>query len=210
MIDYKNGKIYTIRHKQDSSLVYVGCTCQDLYKRFYQHKLGYTNPNHQMYGLKLYTKMREDDNIDNWYIELHLYYPCNKKEELIKKEDEVMREIATLNNLPGEKKYIRIQKKRIENSKQHWIDRNRSSIIEYHKEYNERNKQRIKEIGEQRVTCDCGLVCRKDQIQRHSRSNKHTKRLNELTQEEKDKTKDIQEKEKKEKNVEEKNTIEIS
>jgi ribosomal protein S25 len=40
------------------------------------------------------------------------------------------------------------------------------------------------------------LVCRKDQIPRHSRTNKHTKRLKEMTQEEKDKTKEIQEKEK--------------
>ena len=197
MLDYKNGKIYTIRHKQDSSLVYVGSTCQDLYKRFYQHKLAFKNPNCEIYGIKLYTKMREDDYIDNWYIELHSYYACNNKEELIKREGEVMREISTLNTIIGEKQYIRKQTKIIEdNKKQQWKIKNRPLVLEYHKEYNECNKQKIKEIGEQRVTCDCGLVCRKDQIPRHSRTNTHTKRLKEMTQEEKDKTKEIQEKEK--------------
>ena len=30
---YKNGKIYTIRHKNDDSLIYVGSTIQPLFKR---------------------------------------------------------------------------------------------------------------------------------------------------------------------------------
>ena len=38
MDKYKNGKIYTIRYKNDDSLIYVGSTCQPLYKRWSQHK----------------------------------------------------------------------------------------------------------------------------------------------------------------------------
>ncbi len=30
---YKNGKIYTIRYKNDNSLIYVGSTVQPLFKR---------------------------------------------------------------------------------------------------------------------------------------------------------------------------------
>jgi predicted GIY-YIG superfamily endonuclease len=68
MIDYKNGKIYSIRNKEDSTLVYIGSTCQDLRKRFHQHKIAYQNPNKNS---NLYSNMREQDNIDNWYIELY-------------------------------------------------------------------------------------------------------------------------------------------
>ena len=35
---YKNGKIYTIRYKNDDSLIYVGSTVQPLFKRWHQHK----------------------------------------------------------------------------------------------------------------------------------------------------------------------------
>ena len=35
---YKNGKIYTIRYKNDDCLIYVGSTIQPLFKRWHQHK----------------------------------------------------------------------------------------------------------------------------------------------------------------------------
>ena len=35
---YHNGKIYTIRCKDDDNLIYVGSSCLPLHKRFYQHK----------------------------------------------------------------------------------------------------------------------------------------------------------------------------
>jgi len=39
---YKNGKIYTIRHKNDDSLIYVGSTVQPLFKRWYVCMYVYT------------------------------------------------------------------------------------------------------------------------------------------------------------------------
>ena len=38
MPDYSNGKIYTIRNRNDDTKIYVGSTSQPLYKRFHQHK----------------------------------------------------------------------------------------------------------------------------------------------------------------------------
>jgi hypothetical protein len=35
---YQNGKIYTIRNKNDETLIYIGSTVQPLHKRFYEHK----------------------------------------------------------------------------------------------------------------------------------------------------------------------------
>ncbi len=46
---YKNGKIYTIRYKNDDSLIYVGSTVQPLFKRWYQHKACLNNEKNKEY-----------------------------------------------------------------------------------------------------------------------------------------------------------------
>ena len=91
---YKNGKIYTIRNRNDDSLVYVGSTVVPLYKRFSQHKsesktISYDNS-------RLHKKMKETD-INDWYIELYEDCPCERKEQLNRREGQVIREIGTLN-----------------------------------------------------------------------------------------------------------------
>ena len=35
---YNNGKIYTIRCREDNDLIYIGSTCQPLHKRWFTHK----------------------------------------------------------------------------------------------------------------------------------------------------------------------------
>ena len=64
---YKNGKIYTIRYKNDDSLTYVGSTIQPLFKRWFQHK---SKVNKEKFNTLLYQKIRET-NIEDWYIELY-------------------------------------------------------------------------------------------------------------------------------------------
>ncbi len=133
MPDYSKGKIYTIRCRNDPSLIYVGSTIQSLAKRFSHHKKDSRNtvkyPNHQ-----LYTKT-EDWN--DWYIELYLNYPCNTVEELRQKEGEIIREIGNLNRcIAG-----RTQKE----SKENWINKNKEYYQEYcsqySKKYNEEHKE---------------------------------------------------------------------
>ena len=77
---YKNGKIYTIRYKNDDNLIYIGSTIQPLYKRFADHKLNANYEKHESYNMLLYKQLRET-NIDDWYIELYEdkeYYEANK------------------------------------------------------------------------------------------------------------------------------------
>ena len=133
MPDYSKGKIYTIRCKNDPSLVYVGSTVQSLAKRLGEHRRHSKNtkkyPNH-----KLYTKV-EDWN--TWYIELYENYPCCNVEELRKREGEIIREIGNLNRgvagrTPNE-------------SKKNWIENNKEKYhkynIEYSKKYNDEHKE---------------------------------------------------------------------
>ena len=54
---YKNGKIYTIRYKNDDSLIYVGSTIGPLYKRFTQHKIVSKVKKYE--NMPLYKKFKE-------------------------------------------------------------------------------------------------------------------------------------------------------
>ncbi len=45
---------------------------------------------------KLYVEVNNDWS--NWYIELYENYPCNNREELCKREGEIIRLIGTLNS----------------------------------------------------------------------------------------------------------------
>jgi hypothetical protein len=116
---YKNGKIYTIRCKNDDSLIYVGSTIQPLFKRWHQHKSNVNNEKNKEYNTLVYHKIRET-NIEDFHIELYENFPCNSKEELNKREGEIIREIGTLNKaIAGrtQKEYVEDNKDKIKNIK---------------------------------------------------------------------------------------------
>jgi hypothetical protein len=164
---YNNSKIYTIRCRDDNNLIYVGSTTQPLYKRFYEHKKIYNNENNKEYNRLLYVKMRELGG-EIFYIELYENLKCDSKEQLLKREGQIIRELGTLNKkiegrTPQEteefykdynkqyknnnKEQIKEQTKqyRINNKeklKQHYND-NKEQLLENHKEYF--NKPEIKE-----------------------------------------------------------------
>lgn len=134
MPNYQDGKVYTIRCRTDNSLIYVGSTTMTLSRR-----LSY----HRERGKKCTTKfyLNVNNDWDNWYIELYENHPCNSKEELCKREGEIIREIGTLNSKISGR------------SQEEWRKEYhaRPDIIEkykeWRKEYNEKPevKDRIKE-----------------------------------------------------------------
>lgn len=155
MPDYSKGQIYTIRNRNDDSKIYIGSTIQPLYKRLYTHKCN--SKKEECVNRLLYIEVNNDWS--NWYIELYENYPCNNRNELEKREGEIIRLIGTLNkNIAGrDDKQYRIDKidkikqyrienadKLKENAKQYRIDN-----IDYKKEidrrYYENNAEKIKE-----------------------------------------------------------------
>ena len=84
------GKIYTIRSLNDPN-VYVGSTIQSLAVRMGGHRKSYEK--NKVLGLNKDIVI----NINDWKIELHELYPCNTRQELHRREGEVIREIGTLN-----------------------------------------------------------------------------------------------------------------
>jgi hypothetical protein len=144
MPDYSKGKIYTIRNRNDDTKIYVGSTIQSLAVRFAGHKR--TSRKERCMNFKLYVEV--NNNWDNWYIELYESYPCNNREELYKREGEIIREIGTLNSrIAGrddKQFYIDNTKKIIEQQKQYYID-NADKIAEYQKQHYIKNAEKLKE-----------------------------------------------------------------
>ncbi len=141
MPDYSNGKIYTIRCRTDDNKIYVGSTIQPLAVRFGGHKRD--SKRDKCKNVKLYIEV--NGNWDNWYIELHEIYPCSCKEELCKREGEIIRLIGTLNMvINGRSKTEYYKQYQIEN-----VEKIKEYKKEYSKEYHIENIDRIKEQKKQ-------------------------------------------------------------
>lgn len=97
MIDYNNGKIYLLKYRNDNNLFYVGCSTQQLNKRLQQHRRNYYSRNYY-----LYKKMRDTNDIKNWYIELYENFPCSSKYELEAKEKEIIELLKPPLNVYGD------------------------------------------------------------------------------------------------------------
>lgn len=167
MPDYSKAKIYTIRYRGDDSLVYVGSTVQSLSVRMAEHRRKYNVENRQEYNMLLYIKMRET-NINDWHIELYEEYPCENKEQLCKREGQVIREIGTLN-------------KKIEGrTRQEWCIEHADKIKEHKKKWYQDNIDKIKEKKGQKYTCECGSTIRNDKKSKHIKTKKHQDYLNNL------------------------------
>ena len=169
-IDYSKGKIYTIRYRNDDSLIYVGSTVNILSYRFADHKRRCKNPNNERHNLMIYQKMRETEDIDNWYIELYEDFPCDNKEQLLKREGEIIREIGTLNrNIAGR-------------STEQYRKDNKEKYEKYLKEYRRQNKEKISENDKQRkslrIQCECGSTINKGDLAKHRRTKKHLDLMN--------------------------------
>ncbi len=146
MPDYKNTKIYTIRWRDDTSLIYVGSTTQKLSQRWTDHKKNAKNPNQHDYTMKVYQTMR-DKGHDNFYIELYEDFSCDNKEQVAKREGEIIRLIGTLNKqiagrtLNQYKEETREYKN--EYMRQYHTEHKEERSI-YNKQYREENKEILK------------------------------------------------------------------
>ena len=142
---YHSGKIYTIRsHRTDK--YYIGSTCSPLHKRLYQHKLQY-----RMFQAGKFCLVTSFEIIkfDDCYIELYENYKCNSRNELTKREGEVIRllknEVVNI-RVDGRtiKEYRADNKEKIIEINKEYRANNKAKIAEIHKEYRANNKDKIK------------------------------------------------------------------
>jgi hypothetical protein len=198
---YKNGKIYTIRYRGDKDLIYVGSTTQLLHKRWYEHKKNCLNENNIQYHMKLYQKMRETNDIENWHIELYEDFSCDRKEQLHKREGEIIREKSTLNRyIAGRtnEEYRHENKEKIQIINQVYQEKNKHKLSEYKRQYYAEHKQdtiqkakeyrltnyeNVKQKQVEKILCICGCEISRTNLSQHKKSKKHLDSMSEKQQE---------------------------
>jgi len=137
MVNYGNGKVYKIIN-ENNEIVYIGSTAQKLCKRYSTHE--YKSPNHKIIL------------IEN--------YPCNSKEELCMREQQIIEQHNNLLNKQRaycseeykkewnkeyNKEYYENNKDIINQNKKEYRENNREYYKQYDKEYYENNKDIINE-----------------------------------------------------------------
>jgi len=180
-MNYQNGKIYCIRSNATDN-IYIGSTCQQLFKRLYDHRKNYKSYLDKKYR---YTSSYDIVKFDDSYIELIELYPCNSKIELLKREGEIIRQTNNCvnKNIAGRegKQYYNDNIDKLKQIKKQYNLDNKDKISEYKKQYNLDNKNKISDKNKQKIKCDiCNIEINKAHIRRHERSIKHITKMIEL------------------------------
>lgn len=189
--EYCKGFIYILKNKNDddNENIYVGST-NNYIKRMYSHKMNCNNPNSKEYNKKVYQFIRANGGWEEWDMIIVEEYPCNNKEELKMKEDEIMLEVKSkLNDRRAKrthKEYNEDNKEKIAEQKKEYYKDNKERIVETHKEWREKHifyqTEYMRKYNKERVICDicAGEVC-KSSLPRHKRGlrciNKNIKTL---------------------------------
>ena len=137
---YRNGKIYRIWNTANDK-IYVGSTIQPLHRRMIGHRCDARKPECPK------VKLCEDMNTlghENFKIQLIEYYPCQTKDELTRREGELIRELKPdLNMQIAErtgKEWVRDNQNRIREKQREYIVRNKDKLTEKQREYFEKNR----------------------------------------------------------------------
>lgn len=165
MPDYSKSKIYCIRSHQIDK-IYIGSTTLSLVSRLGEHRRAlkfYTEGK----GKNHHTKSFEILKYDDFYIELIENYPCNNKEELTKREYQMIRENNCVNKLKG-----------IYTNIQDWREQNKEHIKEYSKNYEEKRREERKE----KIKCECGCYISKCNITTHLKTKKHINEMERVSE----------------------------
>ena len=179
MVNYQNGKIYVIKSYQ-CDMVYIGSTTQSLSMRMGGHRATYKH--YLKTGIKRHMTsshhiLKYDDN----YIELVEKYPCNDREELLKREGEIVKETKNCVNkrIDGRSyaQYIIDTKDyQIERRRRYYLE-NKEELTAKNKEYYEKNKKMILKQQSKQTFCECGGHYVLNHKARHLRTLKHREYL---------------------------------
>jgi len=159
-MDYKNAKIYKIIDIGYNKM-YIGSTCQPLYKRLSKHKSSYKQWKNGKETKITSFDLFDEFGIENCKIELIEECPCENKEQLLKKEGEHIKNNICVNriivgrtrqeynelNKKKNKDYNEIHKEHIKEQHKEYYEVNKQKILEQQKEYQQNNKQKLAEYN---------------------------------------------------------------
>jgi hypothetical protein len=170
---YQTGKIYCLRsHSTDH--VYIGSTINTLSRRMAEHRRDYKR---YLNGKFHYVSSFKILKYEDAYIELVEDCPCETKEQLLRREGQIMRET---DNYINERIEGRTKKEHYEDNKEHikeykkkWYDENKEEVLEKQKQYQQENKEAIAEKRNQKYTCECGGRYTLRHKAQHMKTKKH-------------------------------------
>ena len=147
MNKYNEGKIYKLT-SSETNKIYIGSTCNTLYKRFSSHKANSKNESKKAKSCKSNEMFKYADI----KIELIENFSCETKAELLKREDEIIRQfrdiavnvnIAINVNMPirDEEK---LKKYMAEYNKKHYYNHHEEQL-KRSEEYRHANNDKVKE-----------------------------------------------------------------
>ena len=146
---YSSGKIYRIWNLLNDK-IYVGSTVQPLYKRMIGHRSDAGKDICK--NVKLYEEMRTLGP-EHFRIELIELYSCNTKDELTRREGEVIRELKPVLNMQiagrTTKEWCVEHKEHLEEKRKEYFAKHKDHLIQRQKAYNEANKEHFAEYKKQ-------------------------------------------------------------
>ena len=181
MTKYENSKIYKLINNEMPNMVYYGSTIQSLTTRLSKHK-SKTNT------------CRSKLLFEYGTVEIILLenYPCNSKDELIKRERYYIEDKECINKvIPGRtqkeryeanKEQILLKKREYDNGRKEerkkYLEANKEKILLKRKEYEEINKESRALKRKEKFNCECGGKFTHGKKLRHKKSKKHLKHVN--------------------------------
>jgi hypothetical protein len=153
---YHSGKIYTLRTPQ-SEKYYIGSTTQPLHKRLHEHKRHYKRFQNDKYS---YVSSFDIIQYEDHYIELLEDIKCENKNELNRREGELIRQHK------NECVNIKIEGR----TKKEYYEDNKEIMKEQMKQYQQDNKEKIKEKIKQYQQDNKEII--KEQMKQYREGNK--------------------------------------
>jgi hypothetical protein len=144
MPNYQNGKIYTLRSYQTDD-IYIGSTTQSLAKRKGGHKCNYTQ---FQKGKGHYVTSFEVVKYDDCYIELLEEYPCENRQQLEKREGELIRTTDCVNKAiagRNSKQYYQDNREQLLEKATSYAKTHKTQISKKHKQYYQDNREQLLE-----------------------------------------------------------------
>ena len=194
MSKYQNGKIYKIVDVGYNKC-YIGSTCEELSQRMARHRHSYNTYLKLNKNLERSHLLFDEFGIENCQIILVETYPCNSREELVRKEGEHIKTTECVNKYiagrtvaeyESENKEQRRASNRASMKKQY--ERNPEKFIrrakDYYKNHTEEisqkdkaryeaNKDSVLKKMSEKMICECGVTYTHGHRARHQRTQRH-------------------------------------
>ena len=171
---YKNARIYKITDIAYNKC-YIGSTCESLSQRMARHRHNYKKAeewNNQTNCHLLF----DEYGMENCKIELLEDYPCENKEQLLKREGYYIQNIDCVNRCVAGRtinEWKEDNKEHYQHMRKEYSEKNKEHICDKSREHYHQNKETILAKRKETIECECGGVFRKCDIRRHERSDKH-------------------------------------